>query len=79
VSQDLYPRVTLRAEDLAEIYDGASVTAVKIYVADQDWQPFLGIAQQGMEIPVRVEGAGEAVVSVLIGLDHENRAITVVI
>jgi hypothetical protein len=80
VSQDLRPRITLRASDVAEMYRDAPVRDVKIYIAEQDWEPFLSVAYDGMEIPVRVEGEPDfPVIAILTGADYANKAITVVI
>jgi hypothetical protein len=73
------PRITLRQEDIDEMFRDCPVRELKIWVAEQDWRPFLDVAYDGMEIPVAVEGSAEQLTSVLVGVDHAAQAITVVI
>lgn len=73
------PRITLRPEDVAEMHRDFPVREVRIYVAEQDWEPFLAVAYYGMEIPVAVEGTGQALTAVLIAVYGADQSITVVI
>lgn len=73
------PRLTLRREDIDEMHRDLPVAEVRILVAEQDWEPFIGMAYEGMEIPVRVEGDELPWTAVLTGADHASKSITVVI
>lgn len=74
------PGITLRQEDIEEMHREFPVREVRILVAGQDWDPFIAMAYDGMEIPVRVEGDGSLrATAVLIGVDCERQSITVVI
>lgn len=74
------PRITLRQSDIDEIHRYLPVSAVQIHVAEEDWEPFLAVAYEGMEIPVRVEEqAALKLTAVLVGADCAGKTITVVI
>lgn len=77
---DELPRITLRPQELAMIRGGMGVSTLKLLVADEDWIPFLRNAYEGMEIPVRVEGEDAYCdTAILLGADHSERSIVVVI
>lgn len=73
------PRLTLRQQDIDGMHAEFPVAEVRIYVAEEDWEPFLAIAYQGMEIPVRVEGREDGTVAVLTRADPDTKSIVVVI
>lgn len=77
---DELPRITLRPQELEMLRAGLGVSTLKIIVMDEDWIPFMRNAYEGMEIPVRMEGEDSYCESaILLGADHSDRSITVVI
>lgn len=74
------PRLTLRQQDIDALHEDFPVVTVKVYVAEEDWEPFIAMAYEGMEIPVHVEGPQAlAQAAVLVGACHHDKSITVVI
>jgi hypothetical protein len=74
------PRITLRQEDIDAMHAELPVAEVRILVAEQDWEPFMAVAYEGMEIPVHVEGYPVLRwTAVLVGACHHDKSILVVI
>lgn len=74
------PRIVLRPAEVQAIFRAGASCTVKVYVAAEDWEPFIAGAYEGMQIPVRMEGRQEPVATaVLTRADHLDQSITVVI
>jgi hypothetical protein len=74
------PSLTLRQEDIDAMHRDLPVAEVRILVAEQDWDQFIAMAYEGMEIPVKIEGY-EVLrwTAVLVGACPHDKSITVVI